>query len=374
MDKPLRILHVVTIMDQGGIENMLMNLYRRLDRNKVQFDFLVHRDKKGFFDDEILSLGGKIHRVMPLQVHKLANYLKQLEVFFSIHTEYKIVHSHISVNSFFVLKQAKKNNIPIRIAHSHQAHKSIWEHRKKRIPIIWTLKKIINKPLTHRFACGVDAGAWLYGENKKFTVINNAIDTSLFVYNTEKAEQIKKEMGLSNSTVFGHVGRFNEQKNHFFLIKIFHAVKSLQPNSKLVLVGDGELRQQVEAEVSRLGLNDSVMFLGVRDDIPNLLQMMDMFLMPSFFEGLPVTLVEAQAAGLKVFASDAITREVALTDDITFLSLNESPEYWAEQILSALPYNRGDNSDIIKAKGYDIVESAKRLEQFYLEGIGKLKE
>lgn len=374
MDKPVRILHVVMIMNAGGIENMLMNLYRSIDRTKIQFDFLVHRTEKGFFDDEIQKLGGNIYHIMPLQVHKIFAYQNQLNDFFSQHKGYKIIHSHISIYSYFILKKANKNCIPVRIAHSHEAHQSIWEHKKQRIPIIWTLKKVINKPLTHRFACGIDAGNWLFGRNQNFIVLNNAIDASLFTYNREDNYSLKAEFMLSDSIVFGHVGRFFNQKNHSFLIDVFYEINKKDPMSKLVLIGDGELKENIEKKVVELGIKNNVLFLGVRNNIHKLLQMIDAIIMPSFFEGLPVTLVEAQAAGLKIFASDTITDEVALTDDITFLSLDKSPEFWAEQILNSFPYERKNNCEIIKEKGYDIVESAKKLEEFYLNQISLLEE
>lgn len=369
MNYPIRVLYVVTIMDAGGIENMLMNLYRNIDRNKIQFDFIVHRDKKGLFDDEIISLGGKIYKFQPLAINKLFNYQKQLRDFFNRHKEYKIIHSHISVWSYIILNQAKKSNVPIRIAHSHESHNSIWEHKFLRIPLIWFLKKIINRPLTHRFACGIDAGKWLFGSNNDFSVINNSIDTELFIYNKEKSNSIKMGLSLKSSFIIGHVGNFSKPKNYPFILDVFKKIVEKVPDSKLILVGNNSNDTSIELTCADMNLNNNVLFTGVRTDVYDLYQIMDVFLFPSLHEGLPVTLVEAQANGLKIFASDTITKEVSLTDNIEYLSLEETPDYWAEKIISAMPYERKNNYEIIKKKGYDIKENTLKLQEFYLDQI-----
>lgn len=367
MEKPIRILHIVTSMDAGGIENMLMNIYRNIDRTKVQFDFLVHRKEKGFFDDEIISLNGRIHHVQPLSVLKIYSYLKELNHFFKQHNYYKVIHSHISLWSYLVLTIAKKYKIDTRIAHSHESHKSLLEHNFSRIPLVWLLKKSINKPLTHRFACSGEAGRWMFGNKQKITVINNAIDVSKFKFSNIIANDVRSEFNLGDSIVIGHIGNFSKAKNYPFILEVFKAVHRKNDKARLMLIGNNKSNPDVEKKVIELDLKNHVFFTGVRSDIAELLQGIDVFLFPSHNEGLPVTLVEAQAAGLKVFASDAITQEVALTDDIEYLSLNQSAEYWADKILKSMPYDRNDNSAIIKDSGYDIVESAKRLEKFYLK-------
>lgn len=380
MDKPVRVLQIFTTMNRGGAESMIMNYYRHIDRNKIQFDFLVHREEKGAFEDEIEQLGGKIYRMPKINPLFPYPYYKRLDTFFKQH-RYKLVHSHINTFSQFPLKIAKQNNIPCRIAHAHIASESVViknifsknntiEELKKIAKLF--LKKNTSKYASQLFSCGIKAGEWLFGDSNSFLTVNNSIDSGLFKYDALKSKEYKKEFQIGENVVFGHVGRFNHQKNHFFLVRTFKAIHKLHKNSKLILVGDGELRHLIEEEIIRLGIQDNVLFLGVRSDIPALLQMMDVFIMPSFFEGLPVTLIEAQTTGLKIFASTSITKEVALTDDITFLSLDKSPQYWAEQILKAVPYVRKDNSAIIKAKGYDIEDNAKRLENFYLEQVNKL--
>lgn len=362
--EPIRILQVVNNMNAGGIENMLMNLYRRIDRTKVQFDFLMHTSEKCIFDDEILKLGGNIYRISPIKYTKLSRHLQELDTFFKEHP-YKIVHIHRSVLSYFIAKQAKKNNVPVRIAHSHEAHHSIWSHKISRVPIILALRQVVSKPLTHRFACGIDAGKWLYGK-KDFTVINNAIDVLKFIYNENIAKDVRDELGIKDKIIIGHVGNFTYPKNYPFILKVFKKLVNKGTNAKLLLVGNNKNNSEVKKQIIEMGLQDKVIFTGVRSDVYRMYQAMDVFLFPSHNEGLPVTLVEAQAAGLKTFASDSITDEVAMTNDITYLSLNLSAEFWADKIIEAMPYERKNNYEAIKAKGYDIEDSALKLQEFYI--------
>lgn len=320
--KPIRVLHVVVTMNSGGIENMIMNLYRSIDRQKIQFDFLVHTNKQSFFDDEILKLGGNIHRIIPLRTNNLFKYKSKLNKFFK-NEEYSIVHSHISVWSYFVLSVAKKNKVPIRIAHSHESHDSIWDHRLNRIPMIISLKKVINRTLTHRFACGKDAGKWLFGK-REFTVVNNAIDCSKFVYDSAKALTIKKQLQLTNQFVIGHVGNFSYPKNYPFIINVFKQIKVLHANSKLVLIGGGQLESEVKVLAESLGVIDDILFLGIRKDVNDYLNTMDVFLFPSFYEGLGMVLVEAQCNGIPILMTETLPQEAEMTNLITRKSLKDS--------------------------------------------------
>ncbi len=373
----IRILQVFTVMDRGGSESMIMNYYRNIDRNKIQFDFLVHRKKDAAFDEEIRNLGGKIYRmdaINPLFPHK---YYKKLRVFFDEHPEYKIVHSHLNAFSSFPLKIAKEFNIPCRIAHAHIAidnvslktilmyNESIKETAKKALKN--QLKKRIHKDATHFFSCGEKAGKWLFGKKKPFLTMNNAIDSKKFSYNELVSIEYKKEFALENELVIGHVGRFTNQKNHTFLLQIFASLLKKKPNSTLVLIGGGPLKQKIKQEANHLGISHKVMFLGVRTDIPKLFQMLDVFVFPSFYEGLPVTLIEAQAAGVKIFASNAITEEVCLTDDIVFLSISNSADYWSEKILKIPSFKKNDNVEQIVRGEYDIVKNSIEIEKFYFK-------
>src|SRR5690606_33664746 len=313
---PIRILQILTIMNRGGAESMIMNYYRNIDRTKIQFDFLLHRKEKGAFDEEILSLGGKIYKLDPIHPLTYQKYKQNLEEFFKKHSEYSIIHSHINALSFIVLGVAKKTGIKVRISHSHTAIQSevILNIFKKGVERTTMMKEFIQHLLrqkvrrasTHNFACSKKAGQWLFGETGDFIIINNAIDTSKFIFNPDLKRTIKESLKLSNKRIIGHVGRFSEEKNHFFLIEIFKEILMIENDYHLVLIGGGNLTLKVKKLVDDLNISDKVSFLGIRDDIPNLLQAMDAFVFPSIYEGLPVTLIEAQASGLKIFASKNI--------------------------------------------------------------------
>ncbi|MBW1298769.1 glycosyltransferase family 1 protein [Aquimarina litoralis] len=375
----IRVLQVFTIMNRGGAESMIMNYYRKIDRNQVQFDFLVHRKEKAAFDDEIESLGGKIYRFDPINPLFPGDYYNKLRNLFTEHREYAIVHSHLNTFSCFPLKIAKEFNIPCRIAHAHIAiddvslgslfsnKESIKETFKKLIKL--QLKKKVKKDATHLFSCGDKAGNWLFGGNRSFTTMNNAIDTEKFEYDEAIAKEYKKEFDVENSLVIGHVGRFASQKNHAFLLKIFKEILQKEPTTILMMVGDGPLRKVMEKEAVQLSIEKNVRFLGVRADVPQLFQMFDVFVFPSFYEGLPVTLIEAQAAGIKVFASDTITTEVSLTDDIEFLSIDQSPESWADKILAIDASKKNDNTEKIVKGNYDIVSNTQEIQGFYKEQV-----
>lgn len=227
-------------------------------------------------------------------------------------------------------------------------------------------KRKIPKYADKLFACGDEAGRWMFNTDD-FEVLNNAIDTDLYAYNKEKADKVKKEFGIENKFVVGHVGRFNPQKNHEFLIDVFNEIQKVKEDSVLMLVGDGDLRPEIEKKVRDLGLSDKVIFTGVRSDVNDLMQGMDVFLFPSLYEGLGIVLIEAQAAGLKCIISDNIPKDGVLTDDVTCISLTQSPIVWANEILKYQEYKRANNKEIIKKANYDIKNNAKKLEQFYIE-------
>ncbi|EZH75317.1 glycosyl transferase family 1 [Aquimarina atlantica] len=376
-----RVLQVFTVMNRGGAESMIMNYYRSIDRNKVQFDFLVHRKERAAFDDEIESLGGKIYRMNPISPFFPGAYYKELRIFFKEHKEYTIVHSHLNTFSCFPLKVAKEFNIPCRIAHAHIAiepirlkdvlsnSESLKETFKKLVK--FQLKKKIHNYSTHSFSCGEKAGKWLFKEKTAFTIMNNAIDAKAFAYDSIVSDTYKKEHDLENKLIIGHVGRFTSQKNHSYILKIFNQLVQKKEDSVLVFIGDGPLRTKIEEEAKSLSIDDKIRFLGVRTDIPQLYQMLDIFVFPSFYEGLPVTLIEAQAAGLKVFASDRITREVHLTKDIEFLPITISPEVWADKILEKVSEEKTNNYEMVKNKGYDIQKNTEIFQDFYLKQTHK---
>ena len=361
--EPIRVLQVVTIMNRGGLETMLMNYYRKIDREKIQFDFMVHREERGDYDDEIEAMGGKIYRMPSIRPGNYRKYFKQLDEFFKNHLEYRVVHSHINENSGFVLRAAKKYKVPCRIAHSHLSN------LKLDYKYLFRLygRSYLNYNTTEYFACSKNAGNWLFKNPKKeIIILNNVVDTELFLPNEKIRQKIRKELNIEDKFVIGHIGRFNPQKNHTFLIDIFNEILKIEKESVLLLIGEGYLFDEIKEKVKKLSLQDNVKFLGLRTDIPKLMQGMDLFLFPSLFEGLPVVLVEAQSAGLKCVTSTGVTEESDLTNTLEFYDLNISPKEWAEKIVN-LDRKKYDNSTILKKKGYDSSTNINWLVDFYFK-------
>lgn len=357
----IRVLHVVTHMNRGGLETMIMNYYRNIDKKKIQFDFLVHRMERAAYDEEIETLGGYIHRLPVLNPFSL-KYRKKLNNFFKEHPEYQIVHVHQDCLSSIILKAAKKNGVRVRIAHSHNANQD--KNIKYFIKIFYM--QFIPHYATALMACGQAAGDWMF-QGKNYTILNNAINCEEYAFNAKKRKDLREQLNINkDELIIGHIGRFSSPKNHKFLVEVFAKVNESR-SSKLLLIGDGELRGDIEKQVKELKLEDKVIFTGVRSDIPDLLQAMDIFVFPSVYEGLPVTMIEAQASGIQCVISDAISDKCIITKNVVSIEkLSDSKEKWAELILKKAKIQRRDTTDEIKTHGYDIKENAKWLEEFYL--------
>ena len=359
--EPIRILHVVTYMGRGGLESMLMNYYRNIDRSKVQFDFLVHRDFEADYDKEILSLGGRIFHVSRL-VPWSGSYRTELKKFFHEHPEYKIIHVHQDCLSSVALQCAKECGVPVRCAHAHSSSAV----KNLKYPIKLFYRRKIAKYATDLFACNQSSGDWMFC-GAPFQIVKNAIDLEQYRFNTETARSVRESLGLGDKFVVGHVGRFRTEKNHEFLVRVFAALLKKQPNAALLLVGDGDLEDTVKTQVQELGIQDHVQFLGARSDVPQLMQAMDAFVFPSLYEGLPVTMVEAQAAGLPCVISDRVPDECIMTNLVTQLSLDASHESWAEEIMKHQNEARTDTAAVLCQAGFDINDNAQKLQSFYLE-------
>lgn len=358
----IRILHVVTYMGRGGLETMIMNYYRRMDRTKVQFDFLVHRDFRADYDDEIEQLGGRIYRIGRLIPWSRA-YQRALDAFFAAHPEYRVVHVHQDCLSAVILRAAKKHGVPVRIAHSHSSSQD--KNFKYLIKLFY--KRQIPAYATVLFACGKDAGDWMFG-GKPYTVVRNAIDAAQYGYQRARAIEVRRALGIAEDAfAIGHVGRFSSVKNHAFLLEVFDQLRRENERAVLLLVGDGELRSSMEEKAKAMGLEGRVLFTGMRSDVCDLMQAMDVFAFPSLYEGLPVSLVEAQAAGLPCIISDRVPEACMLTDLVQRVSLEESARQWAERILAVRTTVRRDRFDEIAAAGFDIVSNAAWLQQYYME-------
>ncbi len=376
MSEPIRILNLFTIMNRGGAETMVMNYYRNIDRTKIQFDFLVHREERGAYEDEIEALGGRIYRMPPVHPSRFGEHKKAVARFLSEHPEYSIIHSHMSELGYFVFKEAKAQGVKCTICHAHNApsFKNETLSEKAKDIVRNFLKHGIRKYTDYMFVCGMDAGRWLFGkENEsKFVMMNNAVDAGKFSWDFEKAEKLKAQMDLQGKLAICHVGRFNAQKNHTFLVDVFSAVRKVKPNAVLLLVGAGELEEKIRLKAEALGLAGDVRFLGLRDDVNDILLASDVFLFPSLYEGLPVTLVEAQASGIKCVISDTIPEDCLLTENVDVVSLKSSAEEWASAVLKyADGYERKNTFADIAAAGFDIKENAKWLEEFYTNEYNK---
>lgn len=357
----IRILQVVTHMNRGGLETMLMNYYRQIDRTQMQFDFLTHRDYDGDYGEEIRQLGGILYH-MPVLNPFSFNYRKQLGSFFDAHPEYKIIHVHQDCLSGVILHVAKEHGIPVRIAHSHNAN----QDRDIKYPIKCIYRHFIARFATKLMSCGEDAGKWMFC-GSPFEILNNAIPAADFTFDSEQKRFVREVWQVPmEELLVGHVGSFIAQKNHLFLLDIFNEIQKQIP-AKLMIVGDGDLRPLIEEKIKKLGLEDQVILTGLRSDIPDLLQAMDVFVFPSLYEGLPVTLVEAQASGLPCLISDNVPIECKMTEAVQQIPLNADLEIWADKAIEASRMPRKNTYEEIRAAGYDIVENAKRLQKMYEE-------
>lgn len=357
--EPIRVAHIMGKMMSGGVESVVMNYYRHIDQSKVQFDFIIDNDSTIVPYEEIESLGGRVYRIPPYQ--KPVAYHKALLALFC-ENKYRIVHSHINTLSVFPLFAAKRAGVPVRIAHSHS---TAGKGETMRNLLKYTLRPFSKVFPTHFCACSEYAGRWLFGDRfydtGKVMLMRNAIDISKFAFDLQVRDDVRRELDIEDKLVIGHVGRFMKQKNHSFLIDIFERIHMQTPNSVLLLVGEGELEQEIRNKAERLGLADCVRFLGVRNDVHRLLMAMDVFLLPSLYEGLPVVGIEAQVSGLKVVMSDTVTWEVKVTENLEYILLSRSADEWADLILKSTCDARYDCTAELTAQGYSIVTESDKL-------------
>lgn len=365
MEKPIRVLQILGIVANGGVEAVIMNYYRNMNKNKIQFDFVVHNDADENYIKEVLTMGAKVYKVTPYN----QNVFKFMyEIYHIIKSnQYQIVHSNMNALSGFALLPAYLAGAKVRILHNHTT-----DSREEKLR---SLIKRLLRPFARLFAnqywaCSKLAAEWMYGKNAvingRVTIINNAINLEKFKFNKEKRERLRKELGLENCFVIGHVGRFMKQKNHEFLIDIFNEVLKQKKNARLLLIGDGKLKLQIEEKVKKLGIKSAVMFLGVRNDVADLYNIMDIFVFPSFYEGLGMVVIEAQVNGLSVVTSDAVPKEAKVTKNIRFLNLRQPKIEWCNAILKAERKEIVNNEDIL-LKNFDIKSESRKLENLYLK-------
>ena len=357
-NNPVRVLYVNGgTMDMGGISSYMMNYFRNIDKTKVSIDFLVHGGV-GFYDEEITRHGGCVFHVPTKKENILWNYIKIREIIKN--GNYDIVHCHMDTMNGYVLRIAKDLKVGIRISHSHNtAHLT---RNKIKIIIHEIAMKRIPKYATHAFACSEAAGKWLYGSRMPFIIIPNAIDIEKFKFNQKTRTLCRKQLGLDDKYVIGHIGRFDYQKNQNFLINVFSELRKSKKNAVLVLIGDGDLRDEIKKQIDELKLQDSVLLLGCRRDVSSLINIFDVFAFPSVFEGLGIVAIEAQANGLNVIASDAVPQEAIICPGSIRLPLLQSE--WVNELSNAKT-ERHQNDEMLEEAGYNIKRESKKLEKLY---------
>lgn len=368
----IHVLQVVSTMNCGGAETMLMNIFRNIDKEKFQFHFLYYTNETCYFDEEIKSLGGIIHRInniKELGVIKIINNLSQLIKAQSI----DVIHAHTSLSIGVVMYAAKRADVPIRVAHSHTTvdpRKSTF----KRNIYNFVMRSLIRKYSTHYLMCGSEAGTFLFGSTclRNTKLFPNAIDLSEYAVPENNIQVTKNTLSLFNNTlIIGQVGSFKETKNHKFSLEIASKLREKGINFKMLFAGEGELMEECIEYSKHLGLDNNILFLGNRADIPTLMNIFDVLIMPSLYEGLPVTLVEAQAAGLSCVVSNNISMESDFgLNLVEFLSLEESKEIWVKKIIEASKKEKVDKNLInesIKNRGYAIEESVRLVSDIYYD-------
>lgn len=362
--EPIRVAHIMGKMRTGGVESVVLNYYRHMDRSKVQFDFVVDEDSPSVPYDEIESLGGQVYKIPPYQ--KPFAYHSAL-VRLLRRNKYAIVHSHINTLSVFALFAAKRARVPVRIAHSHS---TAGKGETKRNLLKYGLRPFSRAFPTHYYACSEYAGRWLFGNRLydagKVVLIKNAIDIKRFSFSPKTRREARESLGVTDRFVLGHTGRFMTQKNHSFIVDIFKQILAMEPRAILLLAGEGGLEQEIREKVDLLGLTEYVRFLGVRDDVDKLMMAFDAFLLPSLYEGLPVVAIEAQACGLLMVVSDTVTTEAKINKNLIYMPLSAPADEWARKTLNGLEFDRTAAFGAVAGAGYEIDGAAKELCERYM--------
>lgn len=374
MREPLRVAQIMGKMNRGGVEAVVMNYYRAMDKTKVQFDFFVDSDSEFPQKEELEQAGAGVVMLPPYS--RMWAWQKQLTKQLR-QGRYAIVHAHINTMNVFPMFCAWRAGVPVRICHNHStAHRG--EGKKT---ILKYLLRPFNKLFaTHWFACGKKAAEWMYGhravEQKKVIVLPNAIDTARFAFDEGQRNRLREQLQIEQDTlVLGHVGRFCYQKNHRFLVEIFAELRKMT-KAKLLMIGEGELTQQIQDLVREKGLEKDVVFLGGKQNTAPYYDAMDAFCLPSFYEGLPVVAIEAQCSGLPCLLSDQVTEEAILTNRAERFSLENTACQWAHWIVenARIPDQRQEKAALIAQKGFDGAQQARDLQEYYRRLAGKGEE
>lgn len=363
-----RLLCIMNNMNAGGAETFLMKIYRNIDKTKYQFDFCINVKEKCFHEDEILKLGGKIFRI-PSKTENMKEFKQHLTDVIKRNKYEYVLRITSNAMGFLDLKVAKKAGAKVCCARSSNSSDGAGTKSK----VAHTLGRLLYKKYVDvAFAPSDLAASYTFGKkaykNGKVHILHNAVDLDVFHYDEDARNKVRKEFGIgSDVNVFGHIGRFMEQKNHMFLADIFKCVKEINSNAVLLLVGDGNLKEQFEKKAIELGIKDSIIFTGIRSDIPALLSAMDVFVFPSLYEGMPNTVIEAQATGLPCVIADTITREANITDLVEYLSLSDSAEHWAQISIQKLCLKRSDTKQAFVENKYNIQSLTKEFKRIIFD-------
>lgn len=367
-DTPMRVLHVLGGLNFGGAETMVMNLYRNIDRRRIQFDFVIHTPEKCDYEDEILSLGGKIYRFPRFRGYNVFQYIREWKLFFQHHEEYRIIHGHMRSTASIYLSIAKRQG-RYTIAHSHSISNGVG--------LSAFVKNIMQFPLRYIadafFACSKDAGMWLFGKrgcsNENFHILPNAINFSEYQYNQKKRHDVRAKLELEGRWVIGNIARFHEEKNHSFMIKLVDELRRVDDGVLLVLVGDGSTKEKIQKMAKRRGLEQYVLFMSKTSKIGDLMLAFDAFILPSKHEGLGMVAVEAQFAGLPVFCSMGVPKATNLTGNVQYIDTREIGK-WCRELIHSKEWLRGQ-ADVTLFSDYDIYTTTKWIERFYKEAADK---
>ncbi len=369
--KKIRILRIIGECKTGGTETIALNYYKNIDHDKIKMDFLFYGDSLERFDDELKKYGDKVYNVDLYSKHMIKSIIQIKEIVKE--NKYDIVHSQLNALNFFPLLGAKLGGAKIRVASNHSTANLKYE--KKKSILKYLLRPTCAMTANHYAACSKYAGKWAFGNKKNIKIIHNAIDLSKFRYSDEIRNTVRKKENWNDKFVIGHVGRFVAQKNHKFIIDVFSEVLKRKSNSILILIGEGELEQEMKKYVKELGIEKNVFFYGVRFDVHELLQGMDIFLFPSLYEGLGNVITEAQAVSLQSVVSTAVPKEVKQTEFVEFVELNNNVNEWVDTVLRySNNYRRRDTYNDLVEAGYEIKSAAKDLEDYYLSLVRKENE
>ena len=363
----VRVLQILCALNDGGIERLLYEYYRRFNHQEIVFDFAINDTNEGILEKRLVDMGSNIYRYTKFRIN-FCQAVKDLNNIID-NEDYDIIHSHLANRGVFSIIHAKKKGIKTRISHCHSAFEPESFVEKSFRKLSTPLTKVYS---THLFACGNDSGKWMWGkkniENNRVIIMKNAINVNKFKFSDSKRKKIRNELNIEGKFVLGCVGRLSYQKNQEFLIDVFKKYNESHPNSCLILIGEGDKREAIKNKIEKYDLEDSVILLGVRDNVNELLSAFDIYILPSLYEGLPISVIEAQASGLNCILSNRITQEVALSSLVDYCKIDGTLNEWCLAIDRSKDKILKDRSKAVKVindNGYNIDIESKKLYEFY---------